>query len=74
LMDWLSLRNRHATPLHLWPEKELPPVGNAWLAQEAKREILARTVESWARPLFAAIIVLLIFFTYRSWKRRQERF
>jgi len=74
LMDWFALRHRKATPLHLWPPKELPPVGKAWLEQEDQREALAKTIETCGAIVFAVILATLIILTYKSWKRRQERF
>ena len=44
LIDWLALRHRKATPIHLWPT-EAPALGKAWMLEEEKREAVAQTVE-----------------------------
>jgi membrane protease YdiL (CAAX protease family) len=72
LMDWLSLRHRHATPYHLWPTPA-PPIGAAWLLEDQRKEALAHTIERTAAGVFAVLLVLGIFFVLRSRRRRLER-
>lgn len=57
-MDWLSLRHRHATPLHFWVT-DPPRLGEAYLAEEAAREVLAKRVDTIAAIVFAILIALL---------------
>ncbi|MCA9586051.1 MAG: CPBP family intramembrane metalloprotease [Myxococcales bacterium] len=55
LMDWLSLRHRHATPLVFWP----PPPGAVSL-DSAARDALAEKVEMGASIVVAAAIAVAI--------------
>jgi membrane protease YdiL (CAAX protease family) len=74
LMDWLSLRHRHATPVKLWPS-DGPPViaGPDYQLQEQAREHIASTVERVAIPVFAVLFLLLVFFVLRSRRARLAR-
>ena len=69
LMDWLALRHRRVTPLHLFPRPE-QPIGKGWLLEEDAREALARTVERTAGAVLLVLFALLVFFSVRS--RRRE--
>lgn len=63
MMDWLSLRHRHATPVHFWPPD---PTTFAPLAEEAEmREALARTVERTAGVVFLVVVVLFVLLVAR---------
>ncbi|HVH40776.1 MAG TPA: CPBP family intramembrane glutamic endopeptidase [Labilithrix sp.] len=72
LMDWLALRHRKATPLHLWPT-DVAPIGNAWLLEQEKREALARTIERTAAGIFAVLFVLMVVMIVRSRLHRHDR-
>ncbi len=69
LMDWLSLRHRKATPLHLWPT-EPPPFGKAVALEDEQREALAQTIERVGGAVFLVLFVLLVFFVVQSRRRR----
>jgi membrane protease YdiL (CAAX protease family) len=72
LMDWLALRHRKATPLHLWAADTEKTIN--WALEEEQRELLARTVERTAACIFAVLFVLLVVLVIRSRRRRLERF
>jgi hypothetical protein len=69
LMDWLALRNRKATPLTFWPTTSTA-TGMAWIAEENRREGLARLVERTAAGLFTTLFVIGVFFFWRARRRR----
>lgn len=71
LMDWLSLRQRKATPLHFWPT-EPAPIGPEHLLQEEQREALAQTVERVGAGITIALLLLLVVFVVRSRRRRAD--
>jgi membrane protease YdiL (CAAX protease family) len=73
LMDWLALRHRKATPLHLWAADTLPGT-KVFLIEEEQREALAQTVERTAAGVFAVLFVFLIVMIVRSRRRRNGRF
>ncbi|MBX3204341.1 MAG: CPBP family intramembrane metalloprotease [Labilithrix sp.] len=73
LMDWLALRHRKATPLHLWPS-DLPVGADAWLREQEQREALAQAVERTAAVVFAVLFVFMVVMIVRSRRRRGERF
>ncbi|MBX3260157.1 MAG: CPBP family intramembrane metalloprotease [Labilithrix sp.] len=73
LMDWLALRNRKATPLHVWAS-DLPAGAEAWLREQEQREALAQVVERTAAVVFAVLFVFMIVMIVRSRRRRLERF
>ncbi len=73
LMDWLALRHRKATPLHLWAS-DLPVGAEAWLREQEQREALAQTVERIGAVVFAVLFVFMIVMIVRSRRRRGERF
>ncbi len=72
LMDWLALRHRKATPIHLWPT-EAPALGKAWMLEEEKREAVAQTVELIAGCVFATLFALLVYFVIRTRMMRRVR-
>jgi membrane protease YdiL (CAAX protease family) len=74
LMDWLALRHRKATPLHLWPSAETSAIGKALIAEDEKREALAQTIERVGGGVFLVLFALLVYFVLRSRKRRLEWF
>lgn len=65
LMDWLSLRHRHATPLVFWP----PKPGEAVSLDAAARDALAQKIETGAAIFVASAVVLAIAF----WLVRRRR-
>lgn len=69
LMDWLALRHRKATPLHLWPT-DTPPIGPEWIAEDDKREALALLLERAATGIFAVLFVVLVYVIVRNRRRR----
>jgi membrane protease YdiL (CAAX protease family) len=69
LMDWLALRNRKATPLHLWPTPA-PQTPEGLFAEESQREALAQTVQHLAAALFALVLGIGVYFFFRSQRRR----
>ena len=71
LMDWLSLRHRKATPLHLFPRDITVPFTT--LEDEARREALAVTIERIALLVFVVLIGLLVVMIARARLRRLER-
>src|SRR6185295_2126695 len=72
LMDWLSLRHRHATPIRFWaPDGIVPPPDFA--TQEALREQIASRIESIAIPILVTLFVLLLLFVLRSHRARLAR-
>lgn len=73
LMDWLALRHRKATPLHLWAS-DAPVGAEAWLLEQEQREALAQTVERVGAIVFAVLFVFMIVMIIRSRRRRGERF
>jgi len=68
LMDWLSLRRRHCTPLGFWPPET--PVG--CMEQAALRDALARQIEIVAGSVFAILLVIAVVLTLRARRRRQK--
>jgi membrane protease YdiL (CAAX protease family) len=73
LMDWLALRHRKATPLHVWPGEGLV-MGRAWLTEEQEREALAVTIERTAAAVLVVLFALLVLLVLRSRRLRRERF
>ncbi len=74
LMDWLALRHRKATPLHLWAGDDKFPGAKTWLVEEEQREALAQTIERGAAVVFALLFVFMIVMIVRSRRRRHDRF
>ena len=73
LMDWLALRHRKATPLHLWAN-DAPLTKAAVLIEEEQREALATAIERGAAVVFAVLFVFMIVMIVRSRQRRHDRF
>jgi membrane protease YdiL (CAAX protease family) len=72
LMDWLSLRHRNGTPIHFWPQAT-GATGMAWIGEERRREILARTIERSAVSLLIVFCFVGMFFVLRNRRRSLER-
>lgn len=70
LMDWLSLRHRHCTPLVFWP----PPVTPTCLEQAAQRDELARTIERIGDPILVLAIAFVLAMIVRAQIRRERRY
>jgi membrane protease YdiL (CAAX protease family) len=69
LMDWLSLRHRHCTPLVFWPpESPVSCVENA-----DARDALARSIEQAGAAIAAVLLVLVIFVVVRQRRARLAR-
>jgi membrane protease YdiL (CAAX protease family) len=74
LMDWLSLRHRHATPIKLWPgEIAALPSGGDYVLQERIREELASKIENVAIAIFAVLFLVFLLFVIRSRRARLAR-
>ena len=73
LMDWLSLRHRKATPLHLFAAPEKPLVALAQQLEDAQREALAQKIERGGMLFFVALILFFAVMFARSRKRRLDR-
>lgn len=69
LMDWLSLRNRHCTPLVFWP----PDVFETCAAQQEARDALAARVELGATIVAGALVVIAVVMMIRARRRRLAR-
>lgn len=71
LMDWLSLRRRHCTPLVLWPSAS----GGGTCLQEAPlRDALATKIEYVAIPVLALVVVFFLVMYVRSRVLRERRY
>ncbi len=66
LMDWLSLRHRHCTPL-VWS----PPDTYSCLRHAAERDALASKVEVVAAMVAALLLCVAVIMTVRATKRRR---
>ena len=73
LMDWLALRHRKATPLHLWPTSTTP-LGTGWLREAEQREALAQSIERTVGVVFVVLFIFLLVMVVRSRRRRLYRF
>jgi len=75
LMDWLALRHRKATPLHLFPKLDVPPLPTTKdvVQEELLREELASTVERVALVVFVMLGIFMVAMVIRSRRRRLER-
>ena len=68
MMDWLSLRNRHATPVLFWPPA---PGDSAALAIDARtREAMAQTVERTAGAVFLLVLAIFVVLVLRHRRAR----
>jgi membrane protease YdiL (CAAX protease family) len=67
LMDWLSLRRRHCTPL-TWRMPETPV---ACLTEAAERDALAWKIERVAIAVFVVLFAVAAFFVVRAWRKRK---
>lgn len=69
LMDWLSLRHRHCTPLVFWP----PPLSPGCMENAAERDALAKTIEQIAGGVFAVLLVIVIMLIVRTRRAKAAR-
>jgi membrane protease YdiL (CAAX protease family) len=69
LMDWLSLRNRHCTPLDLFP----PEVFKGCTEQMEARDALAQRIEVAAAIVAALLAVFAVVMVIRARRRMRER-
>lgn len=56
MMDWLSLRHRHCTPLTFWPTDTFQTCSE----NEAAREALAHKIEIGAGAVFGMLVVMVV--------------
>jgi membrane protease YdiL (CAAX protease family) len=69
LMDWLSLRRRHCTPLTFWaPETPVQCMDQAPL-----RDALARKIEAGAITVFLVLVTIVIVMVVRDRRRKAAR-
>ncbi|MDB4941519.1 MAG: hypothetical protein JWP97_1053 [Labilithrix sp.] len=68
MMDWLSLRRRHCTPLAMWPTSDLAP---SCLADAPARDALATKVEIGVGVGVAVLICLVLLLVFRDRRRRE---
>ncbi|AKU96100.1 hypothetical protein AKJ09_02764 [Labilithrix luteola] len=67
LMDWLSLRHRHCTPLTFWPSET-----SGYCTDQAElREALAQRIELIAASIFAVLMVVAVILIVRARRKRQ---
>ena len=69
LMDWLSLRRRHCTPLTLWAS-DTP---SACLVDAAARDALATKIEIGVGIGFGVLVVLVVILFVRGQRRKELR-
>jgi hypothetical protein len=69
LMDWLSLRHRHCTPLTFWPSAK----PGLCVDQLAARDALASHIEHVAVPVLACVFALGVVLWLRNRRMREER-
>jgi membrane protease YdiL (CAAX protease family) len=66
LMDWLSLRRRHCTPLVFWP----PETPAGCTEQAVLRDTLAHKIEIAAGSILAVMLVIAVVLTLRARRRK----
>lgn len=69
LMDWLSLRRRHCTPL-TWKMPETPVVCGT---EAAARDALAWKIEQAAIAVFVVLLAIALVFIFRERRRKATR-
>jgi membrane protease YdiL (CAAX protease family) len=69
LMDWLSLRRRHCTPLTWWA----PETSVSCMEQAPARDALALHIESVAMGVFACVLAVVIVLVVRDRRRKAAR-
>ena len=69
LMDWLSLRRRHCTPL-TWSMPETPVT---CLSEAVQRDALAWKIEKGAIAVFVTVVVIVIVLMLRERRKKAER-
>lgn len=68
MMDWLSLRHRHMTPITLWPGDPSAPI--SLLEEAEKREAIAESVERGATIAFFVVLGLFVLLVLRHRRRK----
>jgi membrane protease YdiL (CAAX protease family) len=63
MMDWLSLRHRHATPITLWPPD--PAATTNLVAEAEAREAIAQYVELRATIFFVVVLTFFVVLVLR---------
>jgi membrane protease YdiL (CAAX protease family) len=63
MMDWLSLRHRHATPITLWPQE--PNVTTSLVVEAETREAIADSVERGATIAFFVVLAVFVLIVLR---------
>lgn len=63
MMDWLSLRHRHATPVTFWPTD--PAATTSFAAEAEAREVIAQSVERTASIAFCIFLFLFLLLVLR---------
>jgi hypothetical protein len=66
LMDWLSLRRRHCTPLSFWA----PDTPMTCSEQAGLRDALASKIEKGAIVAFVVVLAIMAFFVVRGRRRK----
>jgi membrane protease YdiL (CAAX protease family) len=69
MMDWLSLRHKHCTPLTFWPPAH--PMG--CMDNAPARDALASRVDHVAIAVFSVMIVFVLSMLFRARRRKLER-
>jgi membrane protease YdiL (CAAX protease family) len=69
LMDWLSLRHRHCTPITFWPDDMLATC----VADAGMRDSIAQSIERVAVPTFGTILLFVLLLAIRQRQRRAAR-
>ena len=69
LMDWLSLRRRHCTPLTFWP----PESNAACTVDAAARDALARRIETGVVIGFFVLLAIVLLIVVRDRRRKELR-
>jgi membrane protease YdiL (CAAX protease family) len=69
LMDWLSLRRRHCTPLTWWA----PETTVTCIEQAGPRDALARHIENVAIGVFVCVVGLVIVLVVRDRRKKAAR-
>jgi membrane protease YdiL (CAAX protease family) len=78
LMDWLSLRHRHCTPLTMWPQDDssagLWAIAYKKCEDQDARDALARTIEHVAIPVLLVLFLIVVLFVIRARRARADRY
>ncbi len=68
LMDWLSLRRRHCTPLTFWATDSSP----SCMADAPQRDALASKIEKGAFAVAAVVLIVVVLVAVRNYRRRRH--